>query len=213
MEPDPQPDPAAGDPDLPLVRQSRAGDYAAFERLVNRYEKRVYGLAIRIVGNDADAQDVVQATMLKLVEKLDAFEQRSLFSTWLLRIATNEALLVLRKRRSSQAQSLDAEEAADREPLPHPDFIARWKSDPEALAAGAEVRELIGSALDELDVKYRSVFLLRDVQGLSTEEAADALGISVSNAKVRLLRARLMLRERLTRVLGDPSTAMRHEHP
>lgn len=199
------------DPDLPLVRQSLAGDYDAFEQLVNRYEKRVYSLALRIVRNDADAQDVTQATMLAMLEKLDTFSQASTFSAWLLRIATNEALYLLRKRKVRQAQSLDAADG-DREPLPHPDLIARWKQDPQELASRSEIRALIDRALDELDEKYRLVFLLRDVQGLSTEEAAEALGISPANAKVRLLRARLMLREKLTAVLGDPDTAMRHSH-
>lgn len=199
------------DPDLPLVRQSLAGDYDAFEQLVNRYEKRVYSLALRIVRNDADAQDVTQATMLAMLEKLDTFSQASTFSAWLLRIATNEALYLLRKRKVRQAQSLDAADG-DREPLPHPDLIARWKQDPQELASRSEIRALIDRALDELDEKYRLVFLLRDVQGLSTEETAEALGISPANAKVRLLRARLMLREKLTAVLGDPDTAMRHSH-
>lgn len=207
--------PASADPDRPLVEQALAGDYAAFEGLVSRYEKRVYALALRILRNDADAQDAVQATMLTLVEKLETFQGTALFATWLLRIATNEALQILRKRKRTQerVRSLDANEDSDAGPLPHPDFIAKWRNDPHALAQDAEVRELVTAALDELEEKYRMVFLLRDVQGLSTEETAQALGISTNNAKVRLLRARLMLRERLTRLLGDPSTELKHSHP
>lgn len=199
------------DPDLPLVCQALAGDFAAFEQLVNRYEKRVYGLALRIVRNDADAQDVTQSTLLALLEKLETFSQESHFAAWLLRIATNESLLLLRKRKVRQMQSLEPADGGP-EPLPHPDLIAKWKLDPQELASRAEIRELIDAALDEVPEKYRLVFLLRDVQGLSTEEAAEALGISLSNAKVRLLRARLMLRERLTKALGDPDTFMRHSH-
>ena len=92
-------------------------------------------------------------------------------------------------------------------------MIAPWQHNPEELASNNEVRQLIDAALEELDEKYRLVFLLRDVQGLSTEEAADALGLSTSNVKVRLLRARLMLREKLTAALADPAKAMKHEHP
>lgn len=198
--------------DLDLVRDARRGDYQAFETLVDRYEKRVYALALRIVRNDADAQDVTQNTLLAMLEKLDGFREESSFATWILRIATNEALYLLRKKKVRQAESLTASDGADREPLPHPDYIAPWKSDPESLASNAEVRDFIWNALDELDEKYRLVFLLRDVQGLTTEEAADALGISRANVKVRLLRARLMLRERLTHLFGDPSAAMRHTH-
>lgn len=199
----------AGDPDLDLVKRALAGEFAAFDELVNRHEKRVYALAMRIVRNTVDAQDVTQNTMMALLEKLESFRGQSSFSTWLLRIATNEALVFLRRKRVRATQSLSTD---DSEPLPHPDFIARWKQDPAVLAGNAEVRGLIEEALNELDEKYRLVFVLRDVQGLSTEETAEALDISPANVKVRLLRARLMLREKLTRVLGDETTAIRHMH-
>lgn len=194
-----------------LVSRALEGDYSAFDQLVNRYERRVYALALRIVRNDADAQDVTQNTLLALLEKLDSFRGESSFAAWILRIATNEALVWLRKKKVRQTQSFQGP-AGDGEPLPHPDFIARWKSDPETLASNSEVRELIWKALDEIDEKYRLVFLLRDVQGLSTAETAQALSISQANTKVRLLRARLMLRERLTKVFGDDAGAMSHTH-
>ena len=194
-----------------LVSRALKGDFSAFDQLVNRYERRVYALALRIVRNDADAQDVTQNTLLALLEKLDSFRGESSFAAWILRIATNEALVWLRKKKVRQTQSLQ-HAAGDGEALPHPDFIARWKSDPETLASNAEVRELIWKALDEIDEKYRLVFLLRDVQGLSTAETAQALSISQANTKVRLLRARLMLRERLTKVVGDEAGAMAHTH-
>jgi len=198
------------DPDLALVRQALTGDYSAFEQLVNRYEKRIYALALRIVRNEADAQDVVQSTLMALVEKLDTFKQDANFAHWLLRIATNESLVLLRRKKVRRTESLEVE--VDGEPLPHPDLIAEWKANPAELAEQSEVRQLIETALDELDEKYRLVFLLRDVQGLSTEETAETLGISEANVKVRLLRARLMLRERLTRLVGDPATARHHRH-
>ena len=194
-----------------LVSRALEGDFSAFDQLVNRYERRVYALALRIVRNDADAQDVTQNTLLALLEKLDSFRGESSFAAWILRIATNEALVWLRKKKVRQTQSLQ-HAAGDGEALPHPDFIAKWKSDPETLASNSEVRELIWTALDEIDEKYRLVFLLRDVQGLSTAETAQALSISQANTKVRLLRARLMLRERLTKVFGDEAGAMAHTH-
>lgn len=200
------------DPDLPLVQKALAGDYSAFEELVNRYEKRIYALALRITRNDADAQDAAQSALLAMLEKLDSFSQTSTFASWILRIATNEALVILRKKKVRHAQSLDVG-PDDSAPLPHPNLIAPWQQNPDELASNNEVRQLINTALDELDEKYRLVFLLRDVQGLSTEEAADVLGLSTSNVKVRLLRARLMLREKLTLALADPAAALKHEHP
>lgn len=195
------------DPDLPLVDKALQGDYSAFEQLIARYERRIYALALRIVRQDSDAQDVLQQSLLTLVEKLDQFQRRSTFASWLLRIATNEALLVLRKKKSSPVMLLE-----DTSPLAHPDFIAPWKENPLQLAVKGEYRLLIDQALDELDEKYRLVFLLRDVQELSIEETAQALEITPANVKVRLLRARLMLREKLTRALGDPTSAVHHIH-
>ena len=107
--------------------------------------------------------------------------------------------------------SLDGEKSS----LPHPEFIAPWQDDPADLAQRAETRRLLNGALAELDEKYRVVFLLRDVEGFSTQETADMLEISISNAKIRLLRARLQLRERLTQALGDEATRLipSHDHP
>lgn len=210
----PLPDPLS-DPDLPLVRRARAGDFGAFEELVGRYERHVYTLARRIVGVEADAEEVVQETFLSLVEHLADFAGQSAFKTWLVRIATNHALKVLRRRRTHPEVSLDGPAGAedDAGPLPHPEFIAPWRDDPADLAQDHETRRLLDQAVGELDEKYRVVFVLRDVEGLSTEETANAVGISEANVKVRLLRARLMLRERLTRVLGDQGRRVEgHRH-
>lgn len=201
------------DVDAALVERAKAGDFAAFESLVGRYERRIFALALRVTGNRSDSEEVVQETFLSLVEHLGAFSGRSSFLTWLLRIATNHALLVLRKRKrkpTTSSTSLDADSESGE--LPHPQFIAKWKDDPAALAAAAETRQIINDALQSLDEKYRVVFVVRDIEGLSTEEAADVLGISVANAKVRLLRARLMLRERLTRAFGDEQRQYPHKH-
>lgn len=203
--------PSRVDPDAPLVQRARAGDYQAFEQLVSRYERPLYALAMGIVRQHQDAEEVLQETFLSVLEHLDGFEGNSTFHTWLVRIATNHALKVLRKRRGSRLVAIQPNEQ-DNAPLPHPSFIAHWKDEPGELAQRREVRQLLDEALGELDEKYRLVFLLRDVEGLSTEQAADALGISVSNAKVRLLRARLMLRERLTAVLGDAARRLVPDH-
>jgi RNA polymerase sigma-70 factor (ECF subfamily) len=193
------------DADAGEVRLARSGDYAAFERLVHKHERRLYSLAIRIVRRPEDAEEIVQETFLSAVEHLPGFEGRSTFQTWLLRIASNHALKLLRKRRGLPTQALDGSEEQD-SPLPHPQFIAEWWDDPREIAQRREARREIDAALDRLDAKYRLVFLLRDVEGLSTEETAEALGITVANAKVRLLRARLALREDLTRTFGDEAT-------
>ncbi len=204
------------DDDLPLVHRAKKGDFEAFESLVTRHERRIYGLALRIVRQVQDAEEVVQQTFLSVIEKLGGFREEARFLTWLMRIATNHALALLRKRSLRRMVSLDEDRSEDRfDDLPHPEFIAQWRETPEQIATRHETRELLNRALDELDEKYRLVFLLRDVEGLSTSETAETLGLSLSNVKVRLLRARLMLRERLTRQFGDENTRFTrgHEHP
>jgi RNA polymerase sigma-70 factor (ECF subfamily) len=202
--------------DLELLRQARSGDFTAFEQIVSRYEKRIYALAMRILRQHQDAENVVQETFLAVMEHLSDFRGEASVATWILRIATNHALKVLRKRRGLPIVSLEASQSSQGgdEPLPHPEFIARWRENPEELALRAEVRRLLDEALAELDDKYRLVFLLRDVEGFSTRETAETLGISEANVKVRLLRSRLLLRERLTRSLGDETVRLfpSHEH-
>jgi RNA polymerase sigma-70 factor (ECF subfamily) len=206
----PQPPPAV-DPDLPLVRRAVAGDYGAFEELVARHDRALYTLARRIVGSVADAEEVVQETLLSVVEHLGDFAGQSTFRTWLVRIATNHALKVLRRRRTHPVVPAGSD---DEEQLPHPHYIAPWRKSPDEIAQDHETRDLLADAIDRLDEKYRVVFVLRDVEGLSIEETANALGISQANTKVRLSRARLMLRERLTRALGDRARQVTpaHEH-
>ena len=192
--------------DRALLQRARAGELRAFEDLVARHETRVYRLARRITGHDQDAEDVTQQTFLSALEHLAEFREASSFSTWLLRIATHAALKILRKRKGLPTVSLDeaTDPAADGETIPHPEYIADWRHSPERLAARHETQQLIEAALSELDEKHRVVFLLRDGEGLSVRETAAALGLSEANVKVRLLRARLQLRERLTREFGDP---------
>ena len=199
--------------DADLVRRAKAGELEAFEELTRRYERQVYSLALRIVRQEHDAEDVTQEALLSAMEHLAGFREEARFSTWLLRIATYAALKVLRKRRGLDTVSLEAGTEPDPEgAIPHPEFIADWRQSPEELVHRNETRRLLEEALDRLDEKHRLVFLLRDVEGLSVRETAEALGLSEANVKVRLLRARLQLREQLTRVFGDPARALARGH-
>jgi RNA polymerase sigma-70 factor (ECF subfamily) len=201
--------------DLQLLSLARQGQWDAFEMLVARFEPRVFGLAWRILQQREDAEDITQQTFLSVMEHLDRFRGESSLATWVLRIATNHALKLLRKRRGLVTVPLETTVrggGGDSEPLPHPEFIAQWQNDPADLAQRAEIRQLLNEALAEVDEKHRVVFVLRDVEGFSTQETADMLGLSVANVKVRLMRARLQLRERLTRVLGDETTRVSAAH-
>lgn len=199
--------------DLQLLEQARRGDFSAVEAIVARYERRIFALAYQILGHTQDAEEVVQQTFLSLVEHLNDFRGDSAFATWLLRIATNNALGLLRKKSVRTAAPLGDGNRDDDDGLPFPQFIAQWRETPEEIASRRETQELLRAALEELDDKYRLVFVLRDVEGMSTAETAEILALSESNVKVRLLRARLMLREKLTRALGDESTAVApHDH-
>jgi RNA polymerase sigma-70 factor (ECF subfamily) len=158
---------------------------------------------------------VTQQTLLSVVENLSSFREEASFSTWLLRIATYAALKVLRKRNGLPTVSLEAntEPQEGYDTVAHPEYIADWRESPEQLVGRNETARLIDEALNELDDKHRVIFLLRDVQGFSVKETADALGLSEANVKVRLLRARLQLRERLTQEFGDPARRFEpHRH-
>jgi RNA polymerase sigma-70 factor (ECF subfamily) len=201
--------------DAELVHRAQTGDLAAFEELTTRYEQRIYSLALRILRQEQDAEDVTQQTFLSALENLDGFRGDASFATWLLRIATHAALKVIRKKRGLNTVSLEetTEPAENWESVPHPEYIADWRQSPEELIHRNEVRRLLDDALQQLDDKHRLVFLLRDVEGLSVRETAESLGQTEANIKVRLLRARLQLRELLTRTLGDPERrVLRPDH-
>jgi len=180
-----------------LVARARAGDSEAFSELVRHYERRVYRLAKNITRHDEDAEDVLQEAFLKAYEHLDRFQGNSAFYTWLVRIAVNEALMKLRKRKNDRSVPLDepielGEDIMQRE-------IAVWEDNPEQRYAQEEMQQILDDAVDGLKPDFRTVFVLRDIEELSTEETAEALGISVPAVKSRLLRARLALREKLTK--------------
>lgn len=201
------------DVDRALVEQAKAGDFAALESLLTKYERQVYGVAQRIVGQHQDAEEVAQQTFLSVIEHLGEFREESQFRTWLLRIATNHALALLRKRSVRAGLPLIEDSDDSYRDIPHPEFIATWRETPDAIAMRRETRRHIDEALAQLNEKHRVVFVLRDIEGLSTRETAEILGITPETVKVRLLRARLMLRERLTRLFGDESSRVAgHEH-
>jgi RNA polymerase sigma-70 factor (ECF subfamily) len=205
------------DEDAGLVESAKAGDYAAFEALVGKYECRMFGLAVGILQRCEDAEDAVQRTFLSVVEHLKDFRGEAAFRTWLTRIATNHALEILRKRRGLSTVPFEESPSGEDETRPpFPEFVASWRENPERLASRAETGRLLQEALAAIPDAYRTVFLLRDVEGLSVAETAAALGITAGNVKVRLLRARLKLREKLTRDFGDPATRVEvrqpHEH-
>ncbi len=180
-----------------LVAKAREGDLQAFNELVNSYSRKIFRLAKHITQNDEDAEDVLQETFLKAFEHLGDFQGQSKFYTWIVRIAVNESLMKLRKRKSDRSVPLDepvdtGEDTVVRE-------IAVWDENPEQKYSREELGQILDEAVEGLRPAFRTVFVLRDIEELSTEETAEALGISVPAVKSRLLRARLQLREKLTR--------------
>ena len=200
-------------PDPELVLAAQAGELAAFEELATRHERRIYTLAFRILRNPHDAEDVTQQAFLSALEHLATFRAEASFATWLSRIATFAALKIIRKRKGLDTVSLEeaTEPGEDYDSVPHPEYIADWKESPDRLVERRETQRLLDDALAQLDEKHRLVFVLRDVEGLSVKETAESLGLSEANVKVRLLRARLQLREQLTRTLGNPETRLVRE--
>jgi RNA polymerase sigma-70 factor, ECF subfamily len=198
----------AGIDESALMTQAREGDTTAFGELVRRYEGKIFRLAQHITQNREDAEDVLQETFMKAYEHLDQFKGDSKFYTWIVRIAVNQALMKLRRRKTDKSVSLDetidtGEDMVVRE-------IAAWGEDPEQQLSREELGGILDSAIQGLEPLYRSVFVLRDIEELSTEETAEALGLSVPAVKSRLLRARLQLREKLTRFFkrkGDDAFA------
>ncbi len=185
---------ATADPDAALVAAARGGDSAAFSELVQRYDRRIFRLAQRVTQNREDAEDAMQEAFIKAYQKLDTFRGQSRFYSWLVRIAFNEALMNLRKRRPNQ-DSLDEPKESEGDLIPQE--IEDWGPTPEQKFAQTELQEILSTAVGSLDPAYRVVFLLRDEEQFSIEETAAMLGLSVPAVKSRLLRARLMLREKL----------------
>jgi RNA polymerase sigma-70 factor (ECF subfamily) len=184
-------------PDVALVARAKAGDTAAFEQLVRQYERQIFRVAQHITQNREDAEDITQDAFLKAYEKLEQFQGNSKFSTWLVRIAVNESLMRLRKRKTSRTVSMDEDVQTEEGSIPR-DF-AEWRPNPEQQYNQAELGDILRKTIQGLPPGFRTVFTLRDIENLSTEETAEALGLSIPAVKSRLLRARLQLRERLSR--------------
>lgn len=184
-------------PDLALVAKAREGDVSAYDALVRKYERQIFRIAQHITQNREDAEDVMQDSFLKAYEKLDQFQGNSKFYTWLVRITVNESLMRLRKRRTGKMVSIDEDLETDEGSVPRD--LADWAPDPEQNFTQTELGEILEKTIKGLPPGFKVVFELRDVQGLSTEDTAEALGLSVPAVKSRLLRARLQLRERLSR--------------
>lgn len=199
--------------EMTLLKRAKAGDFEAFQSIIQDLQPRVYGLAMRIVKQSEDAEDVMQQTFLSLIEHIEGFREESSLATWVLRIASNHALKILRKKRGLSITAYSQLDSNDQySEIPHPEFIAPWVETADAILQRRETKEALDKAIDSLDDKYRLVFLLRDVEGFSVRETAEALELTESTVKVRLLRARLALREELTREYGDPNLVMTKDH-
>ena len=198
--------PEALDGDIALVRRLQSGDATALERLIERHGTRVYRVACQITRNEADAEEVVQDVFLTAFREIGAFEGRAALGSWLYRVATNRAILKRRSRRADREVPLesqlptflsDGHRAGDSGYLK-----ADWSQTPEAELLSQETRELLQRTIDGLPESYRAVLVLRDIEGLSNEEVAEIMEETVAAVKSRLHRARMALREELTRHLG-----------
>ena len=183
--------------ELALVQAAKRGEVSAFEQLVKRYDRNIFRIAQHITQNREDAEDVTQDAFLKAYENLEQFQGNSKFYTWLVRIAVNESLMKLRRRRTDRTVSLDEDIKTEEDTMPRE--VADWSPNPEQLYKQGELKEILRKTIQGLPASFRTVFVLRDVEGLSTEETAEALNLSIPAVKSRLLRARLQLRERLNK--------------
>jgi len=188
LEPELTGDFVSDDPDLEIVERVRNGETDAFEELVRKHGRRVYRSLVGILGSAEEAEDALQDAFLKAFQHLPNFEARSRFSTWLVRIAINTGLQRLRSRKEVDSLDEEAEEFRPRN-------IQAWTDTPEEFYSREELRRLVEKEVMKLPLKYRVALVLRDLEELSTEEAAAALGLSIPGLKARILRGRLMLRE------------------
>jgi RNA polymerase sigma-70 factor, ECF subfamily len=178
-----------------IIEKAKQGDQQAMSILVNRYSKRVYNLALRILRNREEAEDILQETFLTVVAKLHMFDGRSSFFTWVYRIATNSALMLLRKKKIRRANFKSNDFDPEQVELNN---LVDWSQDPTIDVSNEETRDKINEAIETLKEKYKAVFILRDIEGLSTREASEVLNITEENVKIRLLRARQFLRKELS---------------
>ena len=184
------------------IEALRSGDKHEFARMVDAYSGPLYRLALKMLGNEPDAQDVLQNTFLKAFQHIREFEGRSKLSTWLYRIASNEALMMVRKRRP-ETNFTDTVQEQDEDQILDPVQFADWCCLPEDEFLTSESRAALDRAVQRLPETLRIVFILRDIEALSIQETSQALGLSETAVKTRLLRARLRLREELSSYFGE----------
>jgi RNA polymerase sigma-70 factor (ECF subfamily) len=185
-----------------LIERLKQGDSEAFAELVEQYSNAIYRIALRFTSESQDAEDVLQETFIKAYKALPEFEGRSSLSTWLYRIAVNEALMLLRKRNPKLVSIEQTAPDDENEEIENDLALADWCCLPEDVLLSGEARSFLNEAVERLPETLRSVFLLRDIEGLSIHDTAETLGLTETNIKTRLLRARLHLRQDLTRYFG-----------
>jgi RNA polymerase sigma-70 factor, ECF subfamily len=195
--------------DLDLVHASKNGDVAAFEQLVRRYDRKLFRIAQSITHNREDSQDAVQEAFLKVFQHLGEFREESKFSTWLIRIAVNQSLMKLRKQRAAREASLEDDFQAGADILPTE--VTDWAPNPEQLYRTSELRGILIGALRALSPILRTVFVLRDIEGLTTDQTAEVLNVSPTAVKARLWRGRLRLREGLSKYFSEQTKSARAE--
>ncbi len=181
--------------EIELVEKAKNGDTEAFEELVKRTKDKIYNLGIKILGNKEDAADLLQETFIKAYESLPNFEGRSSFSTWLYRIATNFALMKLRKEKYKKISLDEIKKTSDGN---YKIEISDWSNNPYFHYRNEELKEILNEAINSLPPKYKTIFILHDVEGLSIPEISEILSLSISTVKTRIHRARLYLREKLS---------------
>jgi RNA polymerase sigma-70 factor (ECF subfamily) len=186
--------------DLDLVHATKKGDAAAFGQLVKRYDHRLLRISQTVTRNREDSEDAVQEALLKAFQNLADFREDSQFSTWLIRITVNQSLMKLRKRTHKEV-SLDEDFESDGDALPVD--VPDCAPNPEQLCWASELRDILGRTVEELCPILRTVFVLRDVEGLSIEQTAQVLNLTQAAVKARLWRVRLHLRERLNKCLNE----------
>lgn len=194
---------AADQDDLILVGRALAGDRRAFEPLVRKHERRVFRVTLAVLGSIEDAEEAMQDTFVKAFRSLGQFRRESKFTTWLTRIAINEAL----RKQQGRRDFVSLDDSRGKDELAMPRRTESWRTDPESLYGKRELRQIVEVAILELPAIYREAFVLRDIEGMTAEEAADAIGITVAALKSRVLRARLLVREALAAALQVPPTA------
>ncbi len=182
----------------------RAGDRAEFARLVDAYTAPIYRLGMKMLGNPQDAEDVLQNTFLNALTHLADFEGRSSVSTWLYRIASNEALMLIRRKKKTI--NLDDFQPEDAEETPLPEVFVDWSALPENELLSGESKKALDAAVKKLPETLRMVFFLRDIEGVSIKDTAEILNLTETNVKTRLLRARMFLREQLSVYYGERLT-------